>query len=490
MTRARALFTAGAIALAAGTVAIAGVLWLQPAPPAAQLSTLAMATAEITRGALRDTRTVTGTLSYGELDTLRPGLDAASMVTWMAPIGATVERGQPIYRLSGQPTILFYGLTPQSRTLRFDPNAETPVWVELEQARNMAEAAELTLRLERERLADAEARLADTTLRLDDSLSPAPATAEAIQLVGAVSAAQAKLARVRELAAAQLTPHVDIAAAESELAVARAGFDGAVRMLRKDQAAARLDAATARVAIAEATMKLNERQGALAALDARGADDADVRQISDNLAALGYDGANADQIRAWQRDAGLPITGIVGTGQIMVVPGPVHIADHKASIGETVSASSVDGSAILDYSSTAKRVTVPLSVAEQRLAAVGRPVGITLPDDREIDGAITEVGSVVTDGTIEVTIAIADQSALAGLEVASVDVEFVSESRDDVLSAPVAALLARPEGGFAVEVVGDGASHLAAIETGLFAAGRVEISGEGIAEGVRVSVPK
>jgi hypothetical protein len=134
-------------------------------------------------------------------------------------------------------------------------------------------------------------------------------------------------------------------------------------------------------------------------------------------------------------------------------------------------------------------VTVPLAVADQGLAAVGRTVTVTLPDDTWIEGTISEVGSVVTDGAIEVTIAIADQSALAGLEVASVDVEFVSESRDNVLFVPIGALLARPEGGFAVEIVRDGAAEIASVETGLFASGRVEVSGEGIAEGVRVGVP-
>jgi multidrug efflux pump subunit AcrA (membrane-fusion protein) len=88
-----------------------------------------------------------------------------------------------------------------------------------------------------------------------------------------------------------------------------------------------------------------------------------------------------------------------------------------------------------------------------------------------------------------VSIDIADQAALGGLEVASVDVEFMSESRKDVLSVPIEALLARPEGGFAVEVVSGGSSKLMPVTTGLFASGRVEIRGEGIAEGMRVGVP-
>ncbi len=173
----------------------------------------------------------------------------------------------------------------------------------------------------------------------------------------------------------------------------------------------------------------------------------------------------------------------------MIAEGPVHVAAHDASIGETLLAASAERGSILDFSSPTKLVTVPLAVADQALAAVGRAVTITLPGDRQVAGNISEVGSVVKDGNIEVTIAIADQAALAGLEVASVDVDFVSEHRDDVLSVPIAALLARPAGGFAVELVEDGGTRLVPVETGLFAAGRVEVSGEAIAAGARVSVP-
>lgn len=490
MMPARTILTGGAIVLAAGAVAIAAFVWLQSSPPAAAPAALPSATAEITRGTLVDTKTVSGTLSYGELNSLRPSLpDDSGIVTWMAPVGATVERGEPLFTIDGQPTILFYGSIPQHRTLRFEADKAEPVWVELETAETAVDAAELTLSLEQGRLQDAEARVEDAKLRLADALASSPATAEFIQLTGAVLAAEAKLGRVTELSAAQLAPAADVAAAEAELAAARTNFDAAVRGLRKEQASAGLDAVTARVAVAEAEVKLDALRNDAAALRARTSDDADVAQLADNLAALGYAGSLAEQVRAWQQAAGLPVTGIVGPSQLTVAPGPVHIAAHSASIGETLVAASAERGAILDYSSTEKLVTVPLGVGDQRLAAVGRTVTVVLPDERKVEGTISDVGSVVTEGAVEVTIAIADQDALRGLEVASVDVEFVSDGREDVLSVPVAALLARPEGGFALEVVSGGASDLVPVDTGLFAAGRVEVVGEGIAEGMRVGVP-
>ena len=485
----RTMLIGGGVVFAAGAAAIAGSSWVQPSPVATPV-TVQTATAEVTRGALLDTKTVTGTLGYGELNALRPSLaDSAAMVTWIAPVGATVKRGEPLYALDGQPTILFYGSVQQHRTLRFDPHAPSPIWIEFDQAETALVGAELALQLEQARLTDAATRAADARIRLDDALSTAPALPEFIQLAGSVTAAKAKVDRIRELSAAELAPAVEVAAAESELAATRAALDAASRTLRKEVAAAELDTAAARVAVAEAEIRLDELRIARNALAARAQDDADVQMIAANLAALGYRGPLADQVRAWQSAAGLPVTGIVGPSHLVVAPGPAHIAAHSASIGETLLAASSDRGSVLDYSGIDKLVTVPLSVSDRGLATMDGHVIVTLPDESEVEGRISEVGSVVTDGAIEVTVTIADQATLGALEVASVDVQFVSDSRDGVLSVPVAALLARPEGGFAVEVVTGATSALVPVDTGLFAAGRVEIRGDGIAEGLRVGVP-
>jgi multidrug efflux pump subunit AcrA (membrane-fusion protein) len=89
-----------------------------------------------------------------------------------------------------------------------------------------------------------------------------------------------------------------------------------------------------------------------------------------------------------------------------------------------------------------------------------------------------------------VTATIADQKKLGSLDGAPVDVDFVSQEREDVLAVPVAALLALPKGGYGVQIVQGGATRIVAVKTGMFAAGRVEISGDGIAEGLTVGMPK
>jgi membrane fusion protein, multidrug efflux system len=62
-------------------------------------------------------------------------------------------------------------------------------------------------------------------------------------------------------------------------------------------------------------------------------------------------------------------------------------------------------------------------------------------------------------------------------------------ARTHVLTVPVAALLALAEGGYGVQVVEGATTRIVAVETGLFAGGRVEVSGAGISEGMTVGMP-
>jgi hypothetical protein len=59
-----------------------------------------------------------------------------------------------------------------------------------------------------------------------------------------------------------------------------------------------------------------------------------------------------------------------------------------------------------------------------------------------------------------------------------------------VLTVPVAALVALAEGGFGVEVVAGDSRRYVAVEAGLFADGRAEVTGAGLRQGMLVVVPK
>jgi peptidoglycan hydrolase-like protein with peptidoglycan-binding domain len=247
-----------------------------------------------------------------------------------------------------------------------------------------------------------------------------------------------------------------------------------------------------------------------------GAAGADVRQLEENLAALGYVGLRVDDtyttttaavVRKWQGDLGLPTSGEVAPGQAVFTGGPVRIAQDIARVGDPVSGDPRPDGAVLTYTGTARLVTVDLAVADRPLAVQGRTVTVTVPGAGTVEGTIATIGTIATpkpqegatpgstaspasDARVQVTVAIADQAALGSLDAAPVDVNLASGERNDVLAVPVAALLALPDGGFGVEAVDGATTHIVPVKTGLFAAGRVEISGDRIAEGMTVGVAK
>jgi hypothetical protein len=64
-----------------------------------------------------------------------------------------------------------------------------------------------------------------------------------------------------------------------------------------------------------------------------------------------------------------------------------------------------------------------------------------------------------------------------------VQVQVTTSVHSGVLAVPVGALVALREGGYAVQTA-DG--RYRAVQTGMFANGMVEISGDGLAEGLKV----
>ncbi|BCB80434.1 peptidoglycan-binding protein [Phytohabitans flavus] len=241
---------------------------------------------------------------------------------------------------------------------------------------------------------------------------------------------------------------------------------------------------------------------------ASGVEGADVQQFEQNLRELGYTGftiddeytsSTANAVKRWQDDLGVTETGTVDGSLVVVASGAVRVAELTGRVGAPA------GGELYTFTGTTRIVTVPVDAGEAGWAVKNAPVTVTLPDGKEVAGKVTAVGTVAasddsqdgppgstsTDGAqIEVTVAVADQRALGSLQQTPVDVAYVAEERTDVLTVPVAALLALAEGGYGLEVVEGGASRYIAVDTGLFADGRVEVSGGGIAEGMTVGLPK
>ncbi|MGW6195521.1 peptidoglycan-binding protein [Kribbella sp. NPDC055110] len=228
---------------------------------------------------------------------------------------------------------------------------------------------------------------------------------------------------------------------------------------------------------------------------------ADVEQFERNLYTLGYRGFTADgyysaatakAVKAWQRDLGLPRTGVVELGRVVYAAGPIRVEEHKATPGDAVQ----PGAALLTYTTTTRIAVVTLDKADKRLAGRGVAVSVLLPGGKQVTGKVVKVQPAAAEsgqeetGKTVVAISIDRQQALAGLDDgAQVNVRFTVSTRKNVLSVPVVALLAVSEGGYGIQVVGDSGSRIVPVRTGLFAEGRVEVSGPGIAAGQQVGIP-
>ncbi|MFD9702408.1 peptidoglycan-binding protein [Lentzea sp. NPDC059081] len=230
----------------------------------------------------------------------------------------------------------------------------------------------------------------------------------------------------------------------------------------------------------------------------------DVEQFESNLAELGYGGFTVDRtfsaqtttaVKRWQKDLGAPQTGKVAAGDVVYAAGPLRVAEVLVRPGAPATGD------LLSYTGTTRSVRVKVPAAEAGWAAAGTPVLVTLPDGKAVAGTVTSTGTAQApdaaqpaDGaaappSVQVVVDIQDQGALGTLDRAPVTVEHVAEKREDVLSVPVAALLALAEGGYGLEVVDGAGTRIVPVETGLFADGRVEVSGTGIEQGRHVRMP-
>jgi peptidoglycan hydrolase-like protein with peptidoglycan-binding domain len=225
----------------------------------------------------------------------------------------------------------------------------------------------------------------------------------------------------------------------------------------------------------------------------------DVTEAERNLAALGYTGITVDRyytaataaaVWAWQQDNGLTPTGVLTPGDVVVAPGKLRVTALTGHLGDPAAGP------VLTYTGTTRMVRIALDVALQGLVKRGITATVTLPDGTTIQGTVATVGKVATAGatatspaTIAVTVTLPHQSALGTLDQAPVAVTLVSARVAGALTVPVAALVALAGGGYGVQVVTGSASHYVPVQLGMFAGGRVQITGAGITEGTRVGVP-
>ncbi|QFY12063.1 efflux RND transporter periplasmic adaptor subunit [Nonomuraea phyllanthi] len=227
---------------------------------------------------------------------------------------------------------------------------------------------------------------------------------------------------------------------------------------------------------------------------------ADVKQFERNLRALGYRGftvdgtyswATASAVRDWQDDLGLTRTGTVDPGQIVYATGAVRVDSLTAQVGTVVG----PGAVVEKVTGTSPMATVRLDTSSGRLARRGATVRVTLPDGKVVPGKIIKVATFVSQGengeadTTGIKVTIGFTSKVKSRGAAAVTVAFTAGKRPNVLAVPVAALLALAEGGYGVQIVDGSLTRVVGVETGLFADGKVEITGNGLQAGMKVAVP-
>lgn len=226
----------------------------------------------------------------------------------------------------------------------------------------------------------------------------------------------------------------------------------------------------------------------------------DIRQLEDNLAALGYGAgltideeftdATADAVRQWEEDLGRPDPdGTVELGDVVFLPEPAEVLRHDATVGDRVGA----GDPVLTVAARSDVVKADVALTEASKWVSGAPVELRWPDGTAQPATITGVGRAVTDPgdgaapTIEVVLTPTGDTATrpVGSEVTAV---LAGERRDGALAVPVSALLAASDGTTAVRRVRPDGEVTVPITAGLVEGGWVEITA-GLAESDQVRLP-
>ncbi|MGA8296304.1 MAG: peptidoglycan-binding protein [Acidimicrobiales bacterium] len=243
------------------------------------------------------------------------------------------------------------------------------------------------------------------------------------------------------------------------------------------------------------------------ALYVGGSNGPDVQELNANLVALGFArGVGASQrfsattesaLRGFQTSLGLPASGELRLGDVVVAPGPIRITKADGAVGTTLQ----PGSSVFDATSTARVVTVPLNPNDAPPVTVGESVSIVLPSNATTPGRITSIGPIPPSTTTssnnggssssgtQLTVLPTHPSATGTLEGVPVQVSLTTETASNVLAVPISALLALSGGGYGLEIVEpSGAHRLVGVTTGLFSNTLVEVRGGAIRAGTKVIV--
>lgn len=368
----------------------------------------------VVRTDLSGSREMDGMLGYDSARTIRGA--GEGRVTWLPDRGATVRRGQQLYRVDERSAVVFYGSTPLYRRL------DTPGSV----GRDIRVVADNL-----------------KALGYDIGAQPAPGTV------------------VRQQAPA--------APVDAPLPVTTGPGQGETTSPAGQSSAPDGGAGQGTDASQEGSPSPSPSQSTV-----REGDGVLTRSLM-------------SAVERWQKAVGIDPTGILDFSDVVVTKSAVRVSDVLAQPGDEASGD------LMTVTATTKSVTVPVQSLDIGSIKSGQQVTVVLPDRSTTPGRVAAISAIVqgeqdaAGGTRQtktnVTVSLDDPQSVKGIDSAPVQAQFQGESKKGVLAVPVGALLALREGGYAVRLSG---GRLVPIDTGMFAKGLVEISGQGISEGMRV----
>ncbi|MGW4102552.1 peptidoglycan-binding protein [Streptomyces sp. NPDC004976] len=386
-------------------------------------------TVKVVRTDLTDTRILDGVLGYGASRTLNGVGDGT--VTWLAPSGTTVSRGEPLYRVDDRPVPALYGDVPMYRRLDTPNTVGRDVRV-----------------------------IADNLRALGYEIGRQPGPGETV--TGPVPTAGTERSRGTgpSGAAGDTGPGEGIPgeAAQPSSGPSASGAPQPGTGSGEDPGAG---APSAQQPLT-GPVKIRSEDGVL----------------TQSL---------INAVKRWQTSLGVPATGVVGPGDVAVLAGAVRVEGAEVQPGDPAQGP------LMRVTPTTKAVTVDVSASEVGSVKRGDAVTVQLPGGESAAAKVSSIGSSARapssgqglPGELRVTVTVAfkDPGEVSRFNSAPVQVEFGSATRSNVLAVPLTALLALREGGYGLQLAG---GRLVAVKTGLIAKGMVEVSGDGITEGTRV----
>jgi len=417
-------------------------------------------TATVERRTLTESSTVDGTLGYGATLELYDRL--AGTYTWLPSVGATIARGDTLFRVDNLPVVLMYGSVPAYRTLKKGVSAGPDV-----------------VQLNRNLIAlgyDPYGAITDVE---DFSEATEAAVRRWQKAEGLSDTGTVELGRVVFAPSARRVTALKVA-------------------LGQDPTAAEVEASEA----AENGPPATTPGAGEAGKEPAGESPSHKHKPKHHKPAPAHDKPHTS--KEPDQDS-RPKTGKAneGTAHDAADDSPTKGADEPAKSPGASERSAGAGEAVLTTTSTQQLVQLKLKPEQQQLAHVGQRAPVLLPGGGTVPGTVIEVGTVASEAkspedergggaagesgsetTIPVTLALS--RPVPHLDQAPVSVELVKGVRKEVLAVPATALIATAGGRYAIQVLEAGRRVQLGVTPGMFANGYVQVEGPGLHEGQTV----